>query len=911
MMKKPVLLAGILFALLLLMLCASASAKPLTTEEILEIKANGGSITEAQAKEYLESRDSNENTSDLHLGPDYTLDGRKILISRIPLKVAGSDVYVPMENTFYAIADDVILIHDPDGTHINGRPDAGTSVPLGSGIHVDTGGNELKEGTRVLLLEKDGRAHAFYAGAGTDSSTLVIGKRLYIMRCFQDLEFHTPNGGVDIDISFATIAFPDGSGYITAGDKGNLHIEIDVHDDWEIYWFVPVYYLYLDECSLGISLPNLTVHMERYSGWYSVEVPLCEIVEPLEYGFAIDMSPTFSLEGTGHGDTVLSMSAKEGFHLTVVDMVAVTDIGWDHTNPTFDLVDTDMEGELYYGFSWGPALTWAEVAGFGGFYKTGVVLKAAKANNPFDPNDPSDADWHVCGTDHCLEGNIHTRQGPFSANIVLINGMISIPIISSKPWDDKPFAEYYVSSTFGDKSMSSLCPHWAYRLDVNVVDQDGNAIPTANVFYNDVPEHYEDYASATTDSSGHAVLCTATGKIDVTAQLANPEDPSKPFTVTQTIDKKAQAESITLTLNLPTKHVYFKNSATGEATDWPADIPFIPVVSKDVTLPNKIPGLSGRIFTGWNTKKDGSGTSYAPGTKLTLDDDLTLWAQWKIAEDQWYVIYNANGGTKAPGPQEIRKGQDAVLTRELPESGRMIFKGWTPDPRKMDPVYQPGDKLKYDSQKNYVVLYAIWNLSPVPKPIHVAFDPNGVKDAVLPADVWFEQGSWLQLEQARADLGSGWAFVGWSENPKAKTPDFLAGHTYYFYRDVVLYAIWEKQETITLTFRDSILGPVSGIPDPISIVPSMSRNVKIPDTRPTRSRMLFIGWNTARDGSGINYAPGSVITLREDTTLWAQWKKLPPTGDAGHPVLWLSMVLLGFAGFMLPKLLRKAGKRNE
>ncbi|MGI5954217.1 S-layer homology domain-containing protein [Dysosmobacter sp.] len=33
-------------------------------------------------------------------------------------------------------------------------------------------------------------------------------------------------------------------------------------------------------------------------------------------------------------------------------------------------------------------------------------------------------------------------------------------------------------------------------------------------------------------------------------------------------------------------------------------------------------------FTGWNTQPDGSGTSYADGAKLTLTNDLTLYAQW-------------------------------------------------------------------------------------------------------------------------------------------------------------------------------------------------------------------------------------------------------------------------------------------
>lgn len=35
------------------------------------------------------------------------------------------------------------------------------------------------------------------------------------------------------------------------------------------------------------------------------------------------------------------------------------------------------------------------------------------------------------------------------------------------------------------------------------------------------------------------------------------------------------------------------------------------------------------IFAGWNTEKDGSGTAYRAGDSVTLDGDLTLYAQWQ------------------------------------------------------------------------------------------------------------------------------------------------------------------------------------------------------------------------------------------------------------------------------------------
>lgn len=40
----------------------------------------------------------------------------------------------------------------------------------------------------------------------------------------------------------------------------------------------------------------------------------------------------------------------------------------------------------------------------------------------------------------------------------------------------------------------------------------------------------------------------------------------------------------------------------------------------------------------------------------------------------------------------------------------------------------------------------------------------------------------------------------------------------------------------------------------------------------TRTGYTFVGWNTARDGSGASYQPGESITINEDTTLYAQWR---------------------------------------
>ena len=49
-----------------------------------------------------------------------------------------------------------------------------------------------------------------------------------------------------------------------------------------------------------------------------------------------------------------------------------------------------------------------------------------------------------------------------------------------------------------------------------------------------------------------------------------------------------------------------------------------------LTLSDTIPNKSGYIFVKWNTKSDGSGTSYSPNASYTANSSATLYAIWKV-----------------------------------------------------------------------------------------------------------------------------------------------------------------------------------------------------------------------------------------------------------------------------------------
>lgn len=57
-----------------------------------------------------------------------------------------------------------------------------------------------------------------------------------------------------------------------------------------------------------------------------------------------------------------------------------------------------------------------------------------------------------------------------------------------------------------------------------------------------------------------------------------------------------------------------------------------PSLSCKIGVPTTLPAdkltLDGYVFSGWNTKPNGSGDKYTPGQGITLTENLTLYAQW-------------------------------------------------------------------------------------------------------------------------------------------------------------------------------------------------------------------------------------------------------------------------------------------
>ena len=67
------------------------------------------------------------------------------------------------------------------------------------------------------------------------------------------------------------------------------------------------------------------------------------------------------------------------------------------------------------------------------------------------------------------------------------------------------------------------------------------------------------------------------------------------------------------------------------------------IENKSISLSSSKPTRTGYTFVDWNTKKDGSGTTYKAGASYNSNADLILYAQWRV--NKVYIKLNANGGS--------------------------------------------------------------------------------------------------------------------------------------------------------------------------------------------------------------------------------------------------------------------------
>ena len=98
-----------------------------------------------------------------------------------------------------------------------------------------------------------------------------------------------------------------------------------------------------------------------------------------------------------------------------------------------------------------------------------------------------------------------------------------------------------------------------------------------------------------------------------------------------------------------------------------------------LTLPECDFIYEGYRFVGWNTKANGTGTTYQPSAKYTpTENPATLYAKWA---KEYTVTYNANGGTTTcEDNKKYIAGEQVTVCTSAPTRDSYTFNGWSYSP---------------------------------------------------------------------------------------------------------------------------------------------------------------------------------------------------------------------------------------
>lgn len=314
---------------------------------------------------------------------------------------------------------------------------------------------------------------------------------------------------------------------------------------------------------------------------------------------------------------------------------------------------------------------------------------------------------------------------------------------------------------------------------------------------------------------------------------------------------------------------YAGNGNTGGSAPIDPDQPYLTGATVTVlgkgTLTN-----SGMAFTGWNTTADGSGTTYQPGSRLTMGTSaITLYAQWATGYD---LTYDGNGNTSGTAPVDSNSPYvpHALVTLlspgDLQKTG-YTFTGWNGVPNGA-PGFPAGATFNIDSSirayaqwvQNGRVIYTDYQADSGNAPVDPTIYPAGANVTIA--------GNTGSLTR------NGYTFDGWNTSPDGTGTNYPVGSTLIKNATVnLLYPKWVPVPRYALNY--DVNGAQSGNPptDPNSPYLANTTVTVLGNTAGmTRPGYTFSGWNTQADGNGTPRAVGSQFSMpAAAVTLYAVW----------------------------------------
>jgi len=265
---------------------------------------------------------------------------------------------------------------------------------------------------------------------------------------------------------------------------------------------------------------------------------------------------------------------------------------------------------------------------------------------------------------------------------------------------------------------------------------------------------------------------------------------------------------------------------------------------------------TGYTFNGWNTKADGSGTTYADQSNFKMTTEgATLYAVWKPIT---YTV-SFDGNTNTGGSTE-----NQVFTYDTPQNLTLngftktgySFTEWNTSSDGNGTPYSDGDSVNNLSTTNtgIIELFAEWEINTYL--ISYELD-NGTNDAANPGTYTVESEDIILADATK----NGYSFIGWYADAgfNQQVTSIPQGST----GDTTLYANFSP---ITYSIKYELDGGTNDIVNP-STYNIESENIVLADA--TKKGYTFVGWYA---DAGFNQQVTSIPNgSTGDTTLYANF----------------------------------------
>jgi uncharacterized repeat protein (TIGR02543 family) len=352
----------------------------------------------------------------------------------------------------------------------------------------------------------------------------------------------------------------------------------------------------------------------------------------------------------------------------------------------------------------------------------------------------------------------------------------------------------------------------------------------------------------------------------VSNTVGDPYD-SFDFKVTDGTDYSAAAYTMTIdVIGTPVSYAvaYAGNGNTGGSVPVDGSSPYAPGAT--VTVLGNVNGLvkTGASFNGWNTAANGSGTSYAPAATFSISGNTTLYAQW--LGTSYTVTFDGQSGTApSPATKAVTVGAPYGTLATTTRTG-YTFAGWYTAPAGAGSQVTQATTMNTASDHT---LYAKWTATSYT----VTFNAQGGSAATPGTKPVTYASTYGTLATTTR---SGYVFGGWWTAIGGTGTQVTSGTTVALSANQTLYGYWLVAFNVTYDGNGNTGGtaPLDGN-NPYS--PGASVTILTKADLVKSGGYSFVGWNTAANGSGTDYAVGATTAaITANTTLYAKWFIPPP-----------------------------------